>query len=56
MSLKEALAFLYDKWENGYSCYEDLETYSGYLGKAFNLSYEEENEILGLLNEPAKDV
>jgi hypothetical protein len=47
---REALGDLYDKWENGDYCYEDPEDRAGYIGKAFNLSYDEENKILGLLN------
>lgn len=47
--LREALALFYDKWENGTPCFEDPESCSGSLGNAFKLSYEEENEILGLL-------
>lgn len=40
---------LYDKWENGDSCYEDPETCGGFLGLAFKLSQEEENQVLALI-------
>lgn len=47
--LREALIMIYDKWENGQDCYEDVEELSGYSGKAVNLSEEEENQILSLI-------
>lgn len=47
--LREALALLYDKWENGTPCFEDPEDHAGSLGNAFKLEYEEENKILELL-------
>ena len=47
--LTAALEMIYDKWENGDPCFEDLETLSGSLGNAFKLSYEEENQILELI-------
>jgi hypothetical protein len=34
-TLEKALTMLYDKWENGDGCYEDPETYGGFLGNAF---------------------
>jgi hypothetical protein len=49
--LREALAWIYDKWENGDSCYEDPETCSGFMGRAFKIEYEEENAILGMIGD-----
>jgi hypothetical protein len=45
-NLLEALELIYDKRENGPDCFEDPEDQGGYLGKAVNLSFEEENSIL----------
>jgi len=47
--LRAALEMLYDKWENGDPCYEDGDPQSNYLGNAFRLSEEEENEVLALI-------
>jgi hypothetical protein len=51
--LTEALAMMYDKWENGTSCQEadeDGECIDGtYLGNAFKLSQAEEQEVLNLI-------
>ena len=48
--LKEAVELLYDKWENGEDCHEVSGDEMGvFLGKAFQLSREEEDAILALL-------
>jgi hypothetical protein len=47
--LREALEMIYDKWENGDPCYEDADPTSGFMGNAFQLSSDEENQILALL-------
>ena len=44
------LKLLYDKWEDGDDCYEDPESYDGFLGKAFNLTASQENKILAAIN------
>ena len=44
------LKLLYDKWEDGDDCYEDPESYDGFLGKAFNLTASQENKILAVIN------
>lgn len=44
------LKLLYDKWEDGDDCYEDPDSYSGFLGKAFNLTASQENKILAAIN------
>ena len=52
------LGLMYDKYENGDNCYEDPESCTGYLGKAFGLTAEEEAEILATLKShptPAKE-
>lgn len=48
-ALRDALGMIYDKWEEGTSCYEDPEDCAGYLGNAFKLTQEEEAQILALL-------
>lgn len=54
-ALEEALALMYDKWENGVSCYEADEegdcSEGSSLGNAFKLSEKEENSILALLKD-----
>lgn len=45
----ELLDLMYTKWENGDPCYEDIETHSGYLGSAFDLTRNEENRIIAAL-------
>jgi len=52
--LERALTLLYDKWENGTPCFENPEDRNGPLGNAFRLSYEEENEVLELINARVK--
>lgn len=47
----ELLRDFYDDWENGVSCYEDPEDYTGPLGNAVKLTFERENEIIKVLNE-----
>lgn len=47
--LESALTMLYDKWENGTPCYEDVETCDGPLGNAFQLTEAEENQCLALI-------
>ena len=47
--LQAALAMIYDKWENGDDCWQDPDNVDGFLGKAFQLSDVEENQILALL-------
>ena len=48
--LREAVELLYDKWENGDDCHEVSGDEMGvFLGKAFQLSKEEEDAILALL-------
>jgi hypothetical protein len=49
--LKKALTLMYDKWENGTSCYENPEECEGFLGFAFKLTQKEEKEILSLIVE-----
>lgn len=46
---RELLGLLYDKWENGTPCYEDVEECTGSLGNAFKLTDEEENGVLAHL-------
>lgn len=48
--LREALDMLYRKWENGDDCYEDPGEFVGHLGKAFNLSDEEQDQVEQALN------
>lgn len=47
--LRDALGMMYDKWENGVSCYEDPEDYTGPIGNAFQLSLAEEQTVLNLI-------
>lgn len=47
--LEAALGMVYEKWENGVSCYEDHEDRDGYIGLAFKLNKEEEDTVLALL-------
>lgn len=47
--LVAALEMMYDKWENGVSCYEDADTTGACLGNAFRLNAEEEQEVLSLI-------
>jgi hypothetical protein len=47
--LRRALGMLYDKWENGDPCYEDADENAGFMGNAFRLSAQEEDEVLALL-------
>lgn len=47
--LLKAVTLMYDRWENGPDCYEDPEDYTGFLGKAFKLSLEEENQIIAAI-------
>ena len=47
--LKAALCMIYDKWEDGTSCYEDPEDYTGHLGNAVKLTNDEEAQILALI-------
>lgn len=47
--LEAALTMIYDKWENGDSSYTEPDTFDGYLGNAFKLSQEEENQVLALI-------
>lgn len=54
LQLETALTMMYDKWENGDGCYEDPDTCSGFLGNAFKLSQEEENQILALVGTPSE--
>ena len=53
--LKAALADFYDKWEEGTTCYEDVEEETGCLGNAVKLSFAEEQEILNLIVDKAED-
>jgi hypothetical protein len=54
--LREALGWLYDKWENGTPCFEGgPDDESCPLGNAFRLSCEEEERILKLLARSAPD-
>jgi len=48
-ALRDALEMMYDSWENGDTCYEDPESCTGYLGRAFSLSMEEEQRVLALI-------
>ena len=47
--LREALEMIYDKWEDGVSCYEDPEEHTAFVGNAIQLSDEEEKQILALI-------
>lgn len=47
--LAQALEMIFDKWENGPDVFEDVEELSGPMGKAVDLSGEEENQILALI-------
>lgn len=49
VQFEAALTMMYDKWENGDGCYEDPDTCGGFLGNAFKLSQEEENQVLALI-------
>ena len=49
--LKAAVELLYDKWENGDDCHEiSGDEMGAFLGKAFQLSKDEEDAILALIN------
>lgn len=48
-ALRTALAMMYDKWVDGDDCYEEPDTFSGFLGKAFQLSITEEDHVISLL-------
>ena len=47
--LREALELMYDKWENGAPCFEDVEDEAGPLGNAFRLDNAEEAQVLSAL-------
>jgi hypothetical protein len=51
--LRDSLELVYDKWDNGVSCHESDEDGNceegEYIGKAFDLSMNEEKEILSLI-------
>lgn len=47
--LREALGFMYDKWENGTACYEEPDEHEGFVGNAFTLDNDDENRILRLI-------
>ena len=47
--LLDALVMMYDRWENGTPCFEDVEEHSGPLGNALRLSFEEENQVLSAI-------
>lgn len=44
-----ALAMMYDKWECGDECYEEPDTFSGFLGRAFCLTEKEEDRVLEII-------
>ena len=50
---RDALAMLYDKWENGVPCYEatdgQIDEAGPSIGNSFKLSFAEEQEILNLI-------
>ena len=48
-ALKDALALIYDRYEEGMGCYEDPEESAGYVGNAVRLSEDEENKIIALI-------
>jgi hypothetical protein len=48
---KRLLALVYDAWEDGPSCYEDPDDFTGYLGKAIRLDDADENAILAALKD-----
>jgi hypothetical protein len=48
-ALRTALAMMYDKWVDGDDCYEEPDTFSGFLGKAFQLSITEEDHVISLI-------
>ncbi|MCC7461297.1 MAG: hypothetical protein IT480_02410 [Gammaproteobacteria bacterium] len=48
-ALRTALAMMYDKWVDGDDCYEEPDTFSGLLGKAFQLSLTEEDHVISLI-------
>lgn len=48
-ALRKALAMMYDKWVDGDDCYEEPDTFSAFLGKAFQLSITEEDHVISLL-------
>jgi len=47
--LRAALGLMYDKWEDGVTCWEDGDDSGISLGNAFKLTDEEEREILSLI-------
>lgn len=47
--LRAALGLMYDKWEDGVTCWEDGDDSGISLGNAFKLMDEEEREILSLI-------
>jgi hypothetical protein len=53
--LRAALEMIYDRWEKGTTCYEDVENEAGCLGNAVKLSFEEEQEILNLIVDKAEE-
>ena len=53
--LADALELMYDKWENGTNCYEDVEEQAGPLGMAFRLTEEEDTKILLALTNAGRD-
>ena len=54
VDLEAALTMMYDKWENGDGCYEGADLDGDFLGNAFQLSQEEEeNQVLALIGSPA---
>jgi hypothetical protein len=48
--LLDLLEYVFVKYENGPQCYEDPESYSGYLGHAFHIGDEEFQRIADILN------
>lgn len=52
-ALRKTLAMLYDKWEDGNDCYQDVETETGFLGHAFKLSLAEEDQVIALIGKDA---
>lgn len=49
-ALRKALALVYGKWVKGDECYQDPETYTGFLGLAFKLDMEEEDAVIAALS------
>jgi hypothetical protein len=47
--MRELLGLMYDRWENGVTCYEDPEDCAGHLGNAFKLDGDEEDRIIAVL-------